>query len=140
MFLDASIIVAILAEEDDCQDLKARLLAIKEPFYFSPVVRYEAVTALARITSSPKGGRLDVDALLRAEVVFDYFMAALSASEIDISVEIGKGAIVANGTYGKTAGHRAALNFGDCFSYATAKALGVGLLYKGNDFALTDLG
>jgi len=42
-------------------------------------------------------------------------------------------------TYGKIVGHRAALNFGDCFSCAAAKSLGVGLLYKGNDFAFTDL-
>jgi ribonuclease VapC len=41
-------------------------------------------------------------------------------------------------TYGKGR-HRAALNFGDCFSYALAKALGQPLLYKGGDFALTDI-
>jgi ribonuclease VapC len=31
------------------------------------------------------------------------------------------------------------LNFGDCFSYALAKAAGEPLLFKGNDFALTDI-
>jgi ribonuclease VapC len=35
--------------------------------------------------------------------------------------------------------HPAALNMGDCNSYATAKVAGATLLYKGNDFALTDL-
>jgi len=35
--------------------------------------------------------------------------------------------------------HKAALNFGDCMSYALAKSLDAPLLYKGNDFALTDL-
>jgi len=35
--------------------------------------------------------------------------------------------------------HAAGLNFGDCFSYALAKALGAPLLYKGNDFAKTDV-
>lgn len=35
--------------------------------------------------------------------------------------------------------HRAALNFGDCFAYALAKAMGEPLLFKGNDFALTDV-
>jgi hypothetical protein len=35
--------------------------------------------------------------------------------------------------------HKAGLNFGDCFSYALAKVSGETLLYKGNDFALTDL-
>jgi ribonuclease VapC len=35
--------------------------------------------------------------------------------------------------------HPAALNFGDCFSYALAKATGFPLLFKGNDFAQTDI-
>ena len=35
--------------------------------------------------------------------------------------------------------HRAALNLGDCFSYALAKTFDAPLLFKGNDFALTDL-
>ena len=41
--------------------------------------------------------------------------------------------------YGKDSGHPAQLNFGDCFSYAFAKRLGVPLLFKGRDFALTDI-
>jgi ribonuclease VapC len=35
--------------------------------------------------------------------------------------------------------HPAALYFGDCHSYATAKTLGAELLFKGNDFTLTDI-
>jgi ribonuclease VapC len=35
--------------------------------------------------------------------------------------------------------HPAALNYGDCFSYALAKTLGEPLLYKGNDFSHTDV-
>lgn len=35
--------------------------------------------------------------------------------------------------------HPAALNFGDCFAYALAKAHNAPLLYKGDDFALTDI-
>jgi ribonuclease VapC len=35
--------------------------------------------------------------------------------------------------------HRAALNFGDCFAYALAKATGEPLLFKGDDFSRTDL-
>jgi len=35
--------------------------------------------------------------------------------------------------------HRASLNFGDCISYALAKATGEPLLFKGDDFALTDI-
>ncbi|MFT4135133.1 type II toxin-antitoxin system VapC family toxin [Microbacterium sp.] len=35
--------------------------------------------------------------------------------------------------------HEAGLNFGDCFSYALSKQLGAPLLYKGDDFARTDV-
>ena len=35
--------------------------------------------------------------------------------------------------------HPAKLNFGDCMAYAVAKAHGVPLLYKGDDFARTDI-
>jgi ribonuclease VapC len=41
--------------------------------------------------------------------------------------------------FGKGTGHPAALNYGDCFSYALAKQTGEPLLFKGNDFAHTDL-
>jgi hypothetical protein len=37
-------------------------------------------------------------------------------------------------------GHSARLNLGDCFVYALAKSVEAPLLYKGNDFAGTDLG
>lgn len=41
--------------------------------------------------------------------------------------------------FGKGTSHPAQLNFGDCFSYALAKRLDVPLLYKGGDFARTDI-
>ena len=41
--------------------------------------------------------------------------------------------------YGKGNGHKAQLNFGDLFSYALAKSRGIPLLYKGEDFASTDI-
>lgn len=41
--------------------------------------------------------------------------------------------------YGKGSGHPAALDFGDLFAYALAKARGLPLLFKGNDFNQTDV-
>jgi ribonuclease VapC len=41
--------------------------------------------------------------------------------------------------YGKGSGHPAGLNFGAVFSYALAKMHGLPLLYKGDDFAHTDI-
>lgn len=41
--------------------------------------------------------------------------------------------------YGIGTGHRARLNFGDCFAYALAKDTGLPLLFKGDDFSHTDI-
>jgi ribonuclease VapC len=41
--------------------------------------------------------------------------------------------------FGKGSGHKAGLNFGDCFAYALAKSTGEALLFKGNDFGHTDI-
>ena len=41
--------------------------------------------------------------------------------------------------YGRGSGHPAGLNFGDCLSYALAKALDEELLFKGTDFTRTDI-
>lgn len=48
------------------------------------------------------------------------------------------GAISAHDRFGKSR-HRAALNFGDCFAYASAKFDDEPLLYKGDDFPRTDI-
>jgi ribonuclease VapC len=130
MFLDASIIVAVLGRESDWSEQLAAIIAAQGAFYFSPIVRYEATLAIARIKGS---------SLADAETVFQHFMDELAAEEIDISPAIGRGALSAAQAYGKIVGHKAQLNFGDCFAYAAARSIGVGLLYKGSDFALTDL-
>jgi ribonuclease VapC len=41
--------------------------------------------------------------------------------------------------FGEGSGHPAKLNFGDCFAYALARATGEPLLFKGDDFAHTDI-
>ena len=41
--------------------------------------------------------------------------------------------------FGRGNGHPARLNYGDCFAYALAKALGEPLLFKGADFIHTDI-
>jgi ribonuclease VapC len=41
--------------------------------------------------------------------------------------------------FGKGSGHKAGLNFGDCFAYALAKSAGEPLLFKGDDFVHTDV-
>lgn len=47
-------------------------------------------------------------------------------------------AMIAHQQFGRGR-HAAGLNFGDCFAYALAKETGEPLLFKGGDFALTDV-
>jgi len=58
---------------------------------------------------------------------------------VDFTAEMYAVAADAFDRYGKGRGHRAQLNFGDCLAYAVAKARDVPLLYKGTDFARTDI-
>ena len=48
-------------------------------------------------------------------------------------------AVEAYGRFGKGQTGQANLNYGDCFSYALAKATGLPLLFKGGDFSQTDV-
>lgn len=142
MFVDASVIVAILGREADGETLAERLRSDNvEDIYISPLVRFEAVTALARIKSTEQGAnfRPTRESLMRARESVDALTEWMGAKVVDISAGIGDAAIDASAIYGRIVSHPAALNFGDCFAYACAKALGVPLAYKGNDFALTDL-
>ena len=48
-------------------------------------------------------------------------------------------ALSAFGRYGKRVDPRAQLNLADCVAYALAKSMNLPLLFKGNDFAATDV-
>lgn len=65
-----------------------------------------------------------------------------NSAEIRITAVDERQACIAREAYrdfGKGSGHPAKLNFGDCFAYALAKATGDSLLFKGDDFAQTDV-
>jgi ribonuclease VapC len=138
MFVDASAIVAILLGEPGAAELERRLAAAPPPLAVSPLVRFEATVALARALSpagTDRAGRV-----AEARALVDEFLREIAATEIVIDQAIGAAAIDAAARYGKAVGHPADLNFGDCFAYACAATRGFALLYKGEDFARTDLG
>lgn len=139
MFLDASAIVAIINEERDANELVHRLGTARDSLYISPLVRFEAVMAVARVSADARSMPMAPEILADARLVVNTMIDQLGAVEISLSPEIGTSAIEAAMTYGKIVRHAAKLNFGDCFAYACAKSLGVPLLYKGDDFAKTDL-
>jgi ribonuclease VapC len=70
---------------------------------------------------------------------FDDFFREASLSIEAVTAEQALIAREAYRDFGKGSGHPARLNFGDCFSYALAKAKNEPLLFKGQDFKHTDL-
>ena len=68
----------------------------------------------------------------------DRFISRASIELIPVDQEQGELARTAFSRFGKGR-HRAGLNYGDCFSYAVAIALGEPILYKGDDFIHTDV-
>jgi ribonuclease VapC len=69
---------------------------------------------------------------------FDLFVVRANLQIVPVDAEQADLARSACRKYGKGR-HPAALNFGDCFSYALAKVSGEPLLAKGTDFASTDI-
>ena len=67
------------------------------------------------------------------------FAAALDIQTSPVEERQVAAAALGYATYGRGSGHRARLNFGDCFAYALANATGEPLLFKGDDFNHTDL-
>lgn len=129
LFLDASAIVAMLADEPDALLIADRLDGYDE-LCWSPIVIWEATAAMTRIR------KLDV---IEAREYVLAFGKEWQVRLVSIAEAEGRLALEALHRYGKGSGHPARLNMGDCFSYGCAKAHQADLLYKGDDFARTDL-
>ncbi len=140
MFIDASALVSVLTGEPDRNKYIELIAGAMTPLAISPLVRMEAVLALMRVRQlreKPDGSRDEIAE--QCGQLFDELIVGITAEEIAITPEIGRAALSAYARFGKGFGHPAKLNLVDCFSYACAKSLGAPLLYKGDDFAKTDL-
>jgi ribonuclease VapC len=140
MFLDASAIVAVLGDEDDAPEILAKIERAKSGLFYSPLSAYEAVTSLAR-KKTGSDSRIPVprDLIDEMDGVVGRFFDETQAIEMPITMETGRRAIAACKAFGRAVGHPAKLNLGDCFAYACARSGDLPLLFKGNDFPLTDI-
>ena len=129
MYVDASAISAILKNEPERAAFVATIKTVADPVT-SVVSAFEAALALSTLTGSCSSAVSEVSRFLKTSGI------TLVPIEESCLIELG----LARDRYGKGTGHPAQLNLGDCVSYAVAKTRGIPLLYKGNDFALTDLG
>ena len=124
MIVDTSAAVAVLLRESDAEAYSEALAA--------SLCRMSVASflELAMVLESRKGtlAGIELDALLEdAHIVLE-----------PVTLEQAQAARRAWRRFGK-GNHPAGLNFGDCFAYALAEVTGEPLLFKGDDFALTDV-
>jgi len=123
--VDSSIIVAIIREESEAA-IWVDVLD-KTPHVFMSVISYvETNMVIAGRWSDARLGR--VDATLKA----------LHVRVVSVTLNQGNVALAAFLRFGRGR-HSAGLNIGDCFAYALAKSRDLPLLFKGDDFAKTDI-
>ena len=125
MVVDTSALLAILQDEPERRRFNEALESAD-----SRLMSVATLVETSIIIESRYGaeGLRDLDHLLeRAGLEF-----------VPVDVEQARVARAAYSRFGKGR-HPAALNFGDCFSYALAQVLGEPLLFKGEDFSRTDI-
>lgn len=125
MIIDSSAILAILFDEQDAGTY-AKAIASAESCRMSAATFVE--TAIVVETQTRAHGGRQLDALMRrAGIAIEPVTEEQAHLARQAFVDFGKGR------------HPAGLNYGDCFSYALSKATREPLLFKGKDFAKTDL-
>lgn len=122
MVIDTSALVAILADEAEARSFSQLIANASHPC-MSAVSYLEASMVLG-----PKDRRNLPDLIEHGHVTV-----------VPLDLDQARLAVEAHERYGRGSGSRARLNFGDCLVYALAKSLDLPLLFKGGDFAHTDV-
>ncbi len=125
MVVDTSALLAVLCDEPE-----------RRPFNEA----IEAAESVALSAASFVETSIVIEARFGAEGIrdLDHFLSVAGVEIREVDAEQAYVARRAFTEFGKGR-HPAGLNFGDCFSYALAKVRGERLLFKGNDFAKTDI-
>lgn len=125
MILDTSVIVSIVQREPGFEVLVARLEDAEELAIGAPTLAETAVVLEARLA-------------LDSRAVLERFLQTFRVATVAFGPEHWREAARAFRRFGKGR-HPAALNFGDCLTYAVARLAGRPLLCVGDDFRRTDL-
>ncbi|MDR0592118.1 MAG: type II toxin-antitoxin system VapC family toxin [Bifidobacteriaceae bacterium] len=123
---DTSVLAAVVLGEDDAEALAGVLLQEAGDVHVGAATFLEAGIVL----HSRQGEAAVADLRL--------LLNSIGARTVPFDEEQAELALAAWRRFGKGR-HPAALNYGDCMAYALSKRLGLPLLYKGEDFGLTDV-
>jgi ribonuclease VapC len=124
--VDTSAIIAIMKLESDAAEY-ASILASAAPRFISAGTRFECAIVVGR--------ELGTKGLANLEILLE----GTNVETVPFDGEQSELGLQGYLTYGRGSGHKAKLNFGDCFSYALAKTRDLPLLFKGDDFIHTDI-
>jgi ribonuclease VapC len=124
MVIDTSALAAIFFHEPERDAFRNAIIAAN-----SRLISAATIVETGMVIEGRKGGGAGRE--------FDLFIVRAQIQIVPVDAELADLARSAWRKYGKGR-HPAGLNFGDCFSYALAKATGEPLLAKGTDFAMTD--
>jgi ribonuclease VapC len=125
MILDSSAVVAVFLKEPGSGDLVTKLASARAVGIGAPTLVEAGIVLTARMGN-------------QAHALLSQFLTEFSVVTVPFGEEHWRTAVLAYRRFGKGR-HAAALNFGDCMSYATAKLSQQPLLCRGTDFARTDL-
>lgn len=125
MIVDSSALIAVLLKEPGYEPILDRLTADETVRVGAPTLVETSMVLVAR-------------AGIVGKTLLARLLEEIEAEVIGFDHEHRDAAVQAFITYGKGR-HPAGLNFGDCLTYAVARASGEPLLCVGEDFPLTDL-
>lgn len=126
MVVDSSAIIAILFDEPEAALFFSAIQQSSAKIISAPTLLEASIVAASR-----KG-----NAGLK---LLDNLLSHLGVQTKEFSADHLSAARLAHKNFGKGQGHPAQLNFGDCISYAMSKTELMPLLFKGDDFRLTDV-
>ena len=125
MVIDTSALLALLLNEPEAEDFR---LAVEDDATRLVSAATLLETALLIETRKGEPGGRELDTLIRTA---DISIVPVEADQISEARRAYR-------RFGKGR-HRGGLNFGDVFAYALARTAGEPLLFKGDDFAKTDI-
>ncbi len=126
MILDSSALIAILRLEAEAPE-------------FAKIMEHAAQLRVSAVSYVETGAVIDGSKDPIASRRFDELIETAQIAIEPVTEAQARIARQAYRDFGKTSGHAAKLNFGDCFSYALAKSKGEPLLFQGLDFSRTDV-
>jgi ribonuclease VapC len=125
VILDSSVIVAIALREPGSEELVSKLRSADVLGIGSPTLTEAGMVLSTRLRVEP-------------QALLDRFLRDFGVVPVVFGEQHWREALDAFRRFGKGR-HPAALNFGDCLSYAVARLAGRPLLFVGDDFSRTDI-